>query len=208
MVPTLISLPSCPGHQIKSNQITLLSHHHSTSALVSEILMRCSRQCKKQNKNKKTTIYIWTVHIYIIVHCCISVIMVLLLWNYFFFFDGPCYLAAGLRHLLLAWGAGEGWNPLIYGIAFIFVLTSPAGCTHTDDQTSTNARACTCSQSHTHMNCQFVAQPCVAMVVFRSSINLVFSHSLFVLLSQDETHAHCVCVLLKLEGQRMVIWQT
>ncbi len=73
----------------KSNQIKslLLSHHHSTSALVSEILMsvlqtvqknnrqftygqtvqktalehlQCSRQCKK----KATAIYIWTVHIY------------------------------------------------------------------------------------------------------------------------------------------------
>ncbi len=74
---------------LKSNQIKslLLSHHHSTSALVSEILMsvlqtfkkkknnnlhmdrqckktalehlQCSRQCKKT-----TTIYIWTVHIY------------------------------------------------------------------------------------------------------------------------------------------------
>ncbi len=71
-------------NQIKS---LLLSHHHSTSALVSEILMsvlqtvqkkqqtiyiwtdsakktalehlQCSRQCKKT-----TTIYIWTVHIY------------------------------------------------------------------------------------------------------------------------------------------------
>ncbi len=77
---------------IKSNQIKslLLSHHHSTSALVSEILMsvlqtvqkktkttnnlhmdrqckktalehlQCSRQCRKTT----TTIYIWTVHIY------------------------------------------------------------------------------------------------------------------------------------------------
>ncbi len=73
----------------KSNQIKslLLSHHHSTSALVSEILMsvlqtvqknnrqftygqtvqktalehlQCSRQCKKTT----TAIYIWTVHIY------------------------------------------------------------------------------------------------------------------------------------------------
>ncbi len=74
----------------RSNQIKslLLSHHHSTSALVSEILMsvlqtvqkkqqtiyiwtdsakktalehlQCSRQCKKTT----TTIYIWTVHIY------------------------------------------------------------------------------------------------------------------------------------------------
>ncbi len=55
-------------YQIKSNQITFLSHHHSTSALVSEILMsvlqtvqkttdnlHMDRQCKKQQ-----TIYIWT----------------------------------------------------------------------------------------------------------------------------------------------------
>ncbi len=76
---------------IKSNQIKslLLSHHHSTSALVSEILMsvlqtvqkktttdnlHMDRQCKKNTTTnnlhmdrqcKKTTaIYIWTVHIY------------------------------------------------------------------------------------------------------------------------------------------------
>ncbi len=71
-----------------SNQIKslLLSHHHSTSALVSEILMsvlqtvqkknnnnlHMDRQCKKTTNNlhmdrqckKTTTIYIWTVHIY------------------------------------------------------------------------------------------------------------------------------------------------
>ncbi len=53
----------CP--QIKSNQIKslLLSHHHSTSALVSEILMSVLQTVQK-NKTKKTTIYIWTVHIY------------------------------------------------------------------------------------------------------------------------------------------------
>ncbi len=72
---------------LKSNQIKslLLSHHHSTSALVSEILMsvlqtvqktttnnlHMDRQCKKKNalehlqcsrqcKKKTTTIYIWT----------------------------------------------------------------------------------------------------------------------------------------------------
>ncbi len=46
--------------QIKSNQIKslLLSHHHSTSALVSEILMSVLQTVQK------TTIYIWTVHIY------------------------------------------------------------------------------------------------------------------------------------------------
>ncbi len=46
--------------QIKSNQIKslLLSHHHSTSALVSEILMSVLQTAQK------TTIYIWTVHIY------------------------------------------------------------------------------------------------------------------------------------------------
>ncbi len=61
-----------PINKIKSNQIKslLLSHHHSTSALVSEILWACSRQCKKNNNNslhmdrqcKKNNkkIYIWT----------------------------------------------------------------------------------------------------------------------------------------------------
>ncbi len=73
------------SYQIKSNQIKslLLSHHHSTSALVSEMLMSVlqtvqknnrqlpmDRQCKKNNrqftygqtvrKNTTTTIYIWT----------------------------------------------------------------------------------------------------------------------------------------------------
>ncbi len=76
------------SYQIKSNQIKslLLSHHHSTSALVSEILMsvlqtvqkknnnnslHMDRQCKKTNNlhmdrqcKKTTAIYIWTVHIY------------------------------------------------------------------------------------------------------------------------------------------------
>ncbi len=48
---------------IKSNQIKslLLSHHHSTSALVSEILMSMLQTVQKKiNK----TIYIWRVHIY------------------------------------------------------------------------------------------------------------------------------------------------
>ncbi len=46
----------------KSNQIKslLLSHHHSTSALVSEILTSVLQTVQKN----KTTIYIWTVHIY------------------------------------------------------------------------------------------------------------------------------------------------
>ncbi len=49
-------------HALKSNQIKslLLSHHHSTSALVSEILMSVLQTVQK---NKKNT-YIWTVHIY------------------------------------------------------------------------------------------------------------------------------------------------
>ncbi len=44
--------------QIKSNQIKslLLSHHHSTSALVSEILMSVLQTVQKTT----TTIYIWT----------------------------------------------------------------------------------------------------------------------------------------------------
>ncbi len=48
------------SNQIKSNQIKslLLSHHHSTSALVSEILMNVLQTVQK------TTIYKWTVHIY------------------------------------------------------------------------------------------------------------------------------------------------
>ncbi len=49
----------------KSNQIKslLLSHHHSTSALVSEILMSVLQTVQKKTK-KKQAIYIWTVHIY------------------------------------------------------------------------------------------------------------------------------------------------
>ncbi len=45
-----------------SNQIKslLLSHHHSTSALVSEIHTSVLQTVQKN----KTTIYIWTVHIY------------------------------------------------------------------------------------------------------------------------------------------------
>ncbi len=56
-------IPS-PGSS-KSNQIKslLLSHHHSTSALVSEILMSVLQTVQKKTK-KTTTIYIWTVHIY------------------------------------------------------------------------------------------------------------------------------------------------
>ncbi len=45
--------------QIKS---LLLSHHHSTSALVSEILMSVLQTVQKTKQ--KTTVYIWTVHIY------------------------------------------------------------------------------------------------------------------------------------------------
>ncbi len=76
----------CEEIPLKSNQIKslLLSHHHSTSALVSEILMsvlqtvqkktttsnlHMDRQCKKNNKQftygqtvqkKQQAIYIWT----------------------------------------------------------------------------------------------------------------------------------------------------
>ncbi len=58
--------------QIKSNQIKslLLSHHHSTSALVSEILMSVLQTVQKNNrqftygqtvqKKKQQTIYLWT----------------------------------------------------------------------------------------------------------------------------------------------------
>ncbi len=47
------------SNQIKSNQIKslLLSHHHSTSALVSEILMSVLQTAQKKTT---TTIYIWT----------------------------------------------------------------------------------------------------------------------------------------------------
>ncbi len=50
-------------HIYISNQIKslLLSHHHSISALVSEILTSVLQTVQKN----KTTIYIWTVHIYI-----------------------------------------------------------------------------------------------------------------------------------------------
>ncbi len=57
--------------EIKSNQIKslLLSHHHSTSALVSEILMSVLQTVQKNNRQftygqtvqkKQQTIYIWT----------------------------------------------------------------------------------------------------------------------------------------------------
>ncbi len=48
-------------YQIKS---LLLSHHHSTSALVSEILTSVLQTVQKKNTKQNTTIYIWTVHIY------------------------------------------------------------------------------------------------------------------------------------------------
>ncbi len=49
-------------NQIKSNQIKslLLSHHHSTSALLSEILTSVLQTVQKN----PATIYIWTIHIY------------------------------------------------------------------------------------------------------------------------------------------------
>ncbi len=61
----------CLKTKIKSNQIKslLLSHHHSTSALVSEILMSVLQTVQKNNKQftygqtvqkKQQTIYIWT----------------------------------------------------------------------------------------------------------------------------------------------------
>ncbi len=61
----------CNYVQIKSNQIKslLLSHHHSTSALVSEILMSVLQTVQKNNRQftygqtvqkKQQTIYIWT----------------------------------------------------------------------------------------------------------------------------------------------------
>ncbi len=59
------------GMGVKSNQIKslLLSHHHSTSALVSEILMSVLQTVQKNNRQftygqtvqkKQQTIYIWT----------------------------------------------------------------------------------------------------------------------------------------------------
>ncbi len=55
-----LSRPDLIIFHFKSNQIKslLLSHHHSTSALVSEILTSVLQTVQK------TTIYIWTVHIY------------------------------------------------------------------------------------------------------------------------------------------------
>ncbi len=49
-----------------SNQIKslLLSHHRSTSALVSEIITSVLQTVQKTKNTKTTTIYIWTVHIY------------------------------------------------------------------------------------------------------------------------------------------------
>ncbi len=41
-------------------KLLLLSHHHSTSALVSEILTSVLQTVQKYNN----IIYIWTVHIY------------------------------------------------------------------------------------------------------------------------------------------------
>ncbi len=63
--------PSISVFQIKSNQIKslLLSHHHSTSALVSEILMSVLQTVQKNNRQftygqtvqkKQQTIYLWT----------------------------------------------------------------------------------------------------------------------------------------------------
>ncbi len=59
------------SNQIKSNQIKslLLSHHHSTSALVSEILMSVLQTVQKNNRQftygqtvqkKQQTVYLWT----------------------------------------------------------------------------------------------------------------------------------------------------
>ncbi len=56
-VPKPFKLAVIKSLQIKS---LLLSHHHSTSALVSEILTSVLQTVQKN----KTTVYIWTVHIY------------------------------------------------------------------------------------------------------------------------------------------------
>ncbi len=55
-----------PKVRTETNQIKslLLSHHHSTSALVSEILMSVLQTVQKTKQKQKTTIHIWTVHIY------------------------------------------------------------------------------------------------------------------------------------------------
>ncbi len=70
--------PETLSNQIKIKSL-LLSHHHSTSALVSEILMSVLQTVQKkqqqtiyiwtaftvlQTVQKKIKIYIWTVHIY------------------------------------------------------------------------------------------------------------------------------------------------
>ncbi len=49
LLPSRVSVPM--SNQIKSNHITLLSHHHSTSALVSEILMSVLHSAKKTSNN-------------------------------------------------------------------------------------------------------------------------------------------------------------
>ncbi len=58
--------PVCAASVRNDSQIKslLLSHHHSTSALVSEILMSVLQTVQKTKQKQKTTIYIWTVHIY------------------------------------------------------------------------------------------------------------------------------------------------
>ncbi len=55
VIPKIIQTPDIIFDQIKSNHF-LLSHHHSTSALVSEILMSVLQTVQK----KQQTIYIWT----------------------------------------------------------------------------------------------------------------------------------------------------
>ncbi len=53
----------CTGYLLHITSL-LLSHHHSTSALVSEILTSVLQTVQKKTKKQNTTIYIWTVHIY------------------------------------------------------------------------------------------------------------------------------------------------
>lgn len=149
--------------------------------------------CENLERAYSLAFFKWCLHWFlfqfvqaIMVHCCISVIMVLLLLN-----CGGVLTARAIYLLDYAISCshlGPVYWPLLMGA-------------HSDDRTSTNARACTCSQSHTHMNCQFVAQPCVQWCVFRSSISLVFSHSLCSYWAKMKPNALNVC-LVKPGGQR------
>ncbi len=106
---------------IKSNQITFIvtsPQHKCLGEWNSYERAPDSAKNKTKTKNNNLNMDSTYLHHSSLLHFCHYGFVVVKL--FFFFFDGPCYLAAGLRHLLLAWGAGEGWNPLIYWHCFIF----------------------------------------------------------------------------------------